>query len=73
MRASLVAGTLLAASPLSARASKAVIRRALQADLQNAMHEHLAYPEIIAMMASADAREGPRAFAEKRAPTWAAR
>jgi hypothetical protein len=30
-------------------------------------------PSVIAMRASADALEGPRAFAQKRAPKWLAR
>jgi len=67
-----LAETLLAAAPLALRACKAVIRRALQADLQEAMHAHLRYPEILAMMESEDRREGQRAFAEKRPPDWLA-
>jgi enoyl-CoA hydratase/carnithine racemase len=44
----------------------------LQADLQDAMHAHLRYPEILAMMESEDRQEGQRAFAEKRPPDWLA-
>jgi enoyl-CoA hydratase/carnithine racemase len=46
--------------------------RALDGDLRAAMQAHLDYPEIVAMLQSADASEGPRAFAEKRAPVWQA-
>jgi crotonobetainyl-CoA hydratase len=34
---------------------------------------NLSNAEAVAIMSSADAREGPRAFAEKRAPVWRAR
>lgn len=68
-----LAETILTASPLSVRASKAVIRRGLEADLQKAMTEHLDYPEIIEMRNSEDAKEGSRAFAEKRTPEWQGR
>lgn len=68
-----MAEEILTAAPLAIRASKAVVRRALQQDVQNAMLAHLDYPQIVAMMGSEDAKEGPRAFAEKRAPNWAGR
>jgi crotonobetainyl-CoA hydratase len=68
-----LAEKVLAASPLSIRASKAVVERAIYADLRRAMTAHLEYPEIVAMRASEDALEGPRAFAERRAPRWQGR
>ncbi|WP_198351079.1 enoyl-CoA hydratase-related protein [Flavisphingomonas formosensis] len=68
-----LAETILTASPLAIRASKAVMRRALEGDIREAMTAHLDWPEIVAMMGSDDAREGPRAFAEKRAPAWSGR
>ena len=68
-----VADTLLLASPLALRASKAVMARALDGDVEAAMLPHLDWPEIAAMMGSEDAKEGPRAFAEKRAPAWQGR
>jgi crotonobetainyl-CoA hydratase len=68
-----MAEEILTAAPLAIRASKAVVRRALQQDVQNAMLAHLDYPQIVAMMGSEDAKEGPRAFAEKRAPNWSGR
>lgn len=68
-----LADAVLAASPLAIRASKAVMARALDGDVQAAMHAHLQWPEIVAMLRSEDAREGPRAFAEKRMPVWQGR
>jgi crotonobetainyl-CoA hydratase len=68
-----LAQTILTASPLAVRASKAAMARALDGDLRAAMQAHLEYPEIVAMLQSADASEGPRAFAERRAPVWQAR
>ena len=68
-----IAETLLLASPLALRASKAVMARAFDEDMAEAMAGHLAWPEIVAMMESEDAKEGPRAFTEKRAPAWRGR
>ncbi|WP_070153772.1 enoyl-CoA hydratase-related protein [Sphingobium phenoxybenzoativorans] len=66
-----LADEIAKAAPLSTRASKAVMKRALEQDISSAMLSHLDYPEIIAMRTSQDALEGPRAFAEKREPRWA--
>lgn len=68
-----LAEAVLAASPLAIRASKAVMARALDGDVRAAMHAHLEWPEIVAMMRSEDGDEGIRAFAEKRAPVWRGR
>lgn len=65
-----LAQELLACGPLAIRASKAVMARALDGAVQSAMHAHLRWPEIVAMMQSDDAKEGPRAFVEKRPPNW---
>jgi crotonobetainyl-CoA hydratase len=65
-----LAAQLESAAPLSVRASKAVVSRAFDADLREAMAGHLEWPAIKRMRHSADALEGPRAFAEKRAPAW---
>ena len=60
---------MLACAPLAVRATKQIARcnfdyptlaKAIRAD----------YPAAATMLASADAVEGPRAFAEKRAPRW---
>jgi crotonobetainyl-CoA hydratase len=39
-----------------------------QANLASTMHED--YPLAQRMLASDDAREGPKAFAQKRPPNW---
>lgn len=59
-------------APLSVRASKAVMSRAFDTDLREAVNGHLEWPAIKRMRHSADALEGPRAFGEKRAPAWRA-
>lgn len=59
------------ASPMSVRASKQAVMRGLEVSLAQALADQADYPGVRAMWASADAREGPRAFAEKRRPAWA--
>lgn len=67
-----LARSLLACAPLALEASKQVLlRSAEQPGLEAAMHAH--YPAAERMLASEDAREGPRAFAEKRPPRWQGR
>ncbi|WP_296675580.1 enoyl-CoA hydratase-related protein [Novosphingobium sp.] len=62
---------ILKASPMSIRASKEAVMRGLgEPDLAAAMHAQVSYPAFDAWRNSEDAREGPRAFAEKRAPVW---
>jgi crotonobetainyl-CoA hydratase len=68
-RARALADDILACAPLAIQASKQVMLRSLaQADLASTMHEY--YPLAQRMLASDDAREGPKAFAEKRPPKW---
>lgn len=59
------------ASPMSVRASKQAVLRGLEVSLEQALADQDGYPAIKAMWASADVREGPKAFAEKRRPVWA--
>ena len=59
------------ASPMSVRASKEAAMRGLdEPSLRAALEGQNRYPAVAAMYRSADFKEGPRAFAEKRAPNW---
>jgi crotonobetainyl-CoA hydratase len=71
-RARAIAREMLACAPLALQASKQVMLQSVaEPDLEAAMHRRYAAAE--AMLASEDAKEGPRAFAEKRAPRWQGR
>jgi len=68
-RARAIATDILACAPLALEASKQVMLQSLaEPDLAAAMRRK--YPAAQRMLASEDAREGPRAFAEKRKPHW---
>jgi enoyl-CoA hydratase/carnithine racemase len=68
-RARALARDILECAPLAIQASKQVMLMSLaQANLASTMHED--YPLAQRMLASDDAREGPKAFAEKRPPKW---
>ena len=65
---------ILKCSPVSVRTSKELVLRGLAAgDVEAAMQAQPGEPAFVAWRTSEDAREGPRAFAEKRAPVWKAR
>lgn len=71
-RARSIAHDLLDCAPLALEASKQVMLQSVaEPDLEAAMHRR--YPAAERMLASEDAKEGPRAFAEKRKPQWLAR
>jgi crotonobetainyl-CoA hydratase len=71
-RARVLADDLLACAPLALEASKQVMHMSVdEASLAAAMRR--TYPAAERMLASEDAKEGPRAFAEKRKPRWLAR
>ena len=60
---------ILECSPMSLRASKQAVYRGLDKPLlENAIDS--AYPAVQSLYDSADFVEGPKAFAEKRAPNW---
>lgn len=62
---------ILRASPMSIRASKATVMQSLdEASVEAAMRRQEQYEAFKEWRNSADAREGPRAFAEKRPPKW---
>lgn len=67
------AAEILAASPMSVRATKEAALRGLDTPLAQALTEEWDYPAMKAMLASQDAVEGPAAFAEKRVPVWKGR
>jgi enoyl-CoA hydratase/carnithine racemase len=67
-----LADELLACAPLALQASKQVMLQSLEEpDFAKAMTRR--YEAAERMLASDDAREGPRAFAEKRKPIWKGR
>jgi crotonobetainyl-CoA hydratase len=69
-----VCDKILACAPLAVRASKAAMLRGLsEPDLFAALAAQSTYPEVAVWRDAEDTREGPRAFAEKRAPQWRAR
>ena len=61
---------ILACSPMSIRASKQVIRKGLDTTLAEADREQARMPAVRALFRSEDVKEGPAAFAQKRAPRW---
>ena len=59
---------ILECAPLSVRASKEAALRGLETGLEDALNS--VFPLTTAMRKSADFVEGPKAFAEKRKPSW---
>ena len=71
-RARALADEILACAPLALEASKQVVHLSTaEPSLAAALRRH--YPAAVRMLASEDAKEGPRAFADKRKPRWQGR
>jgi crotonobetainyl-CoA hydratase len=68
-----IARAVCRAAPLAVAAIKAVTRATEGLAVPDAFRTMRGLPAYQAMLASADAREGPRAFAEKRPPAWQGR
>lgn len=64
------AGEILQCSPASISATKAIADALDGQSVQAAIAGMFALPAAKALFASPDAQEGPRAFAERRAPRW---
>ncbi len=65
------ADEIMAVSPMSLRASKEIVRNGLAtADIAEAYAAQSQAPAVRALFKSADMREGPLAFAQKRPPRW---
>ncbi|WP_103729944.1 enoyl-CoA hydratase-related protein [Novosphingobium sp. HII-3] len=68
------AGEIVECSPMSIRASKQAVMKGLdEPDVKTAQKSQFGYPALQALFRSADIREGPLAFAQKRAPKWKGR
>jgi enoyl-CoA hydratase/carnithine racemase len=67
------AGLILECSPMSVRATKQVVTRALDVPALEIAMRNSNFPAYVALTKSEDTIEGPRAFAEKRKPRWTGR
>ena len=67
------ADLILECSPMSVRATKQAVMRSLELPGLGDALDNSRYPAYVALGKSADAIEGPLAFAEKRKPVWQGR
>jgi enoyl-CoA hydratase/carnithine racemase len=65
------AETILECSPASIAATKAVVQSLGGSSVEQSMRGMFDLPEVRSLLTGPDAREGPKAFAEKRKPNWA--
>ena len=65
------ADEILECSPASIAATKAVVQSLDGHGVAHSMKDMFHLPEVRSLLSGPDAREGPKAFAEKRKPTWA--
>jgi enoyl-CoA hydratase/carnithine racemase len=65
------ADEIMECSPASIRATKAVIRSYVNDGLEASNRTMFEIPAVKSLLTGPDAREGPKAFAEKRKPEWA--
>ena len=65
------AETILECSPASIAATKAVVQSLDGISVEQSVRTMFDLPEVKSLLSGPDAREGPKAFAEKRKPTWA--
>jgi enoyl-CoA hydratase/carnithine racemase len=61
---------IMECSPASIAATKAVVQSLDGHSVEHSMNDMFHLPEVRALLTGPDAREGPRAFAEKRKPCW---
>jgi enoyl-CoA hydratase/carnithine racemase len=64
------AGEIMECSPASIAATKAVVQSLDGHSVQHSMKDMFHLPEVRSLLTGPDAREGPKAFAEKRKPQW---
>ena len=65
------ADEIMECSPASIAATKAVVQSLDGHSVAHSMQDMFHLPEVRSLLSGPDAREGPKAFAEKRKPNWA--
>lgn len=67
------AAEIIACSPMSVRATKEAVLRSQSISVEEGLRAEWDFADMKALLSSADHVEGPKAFAEKRAPVWTGR